>query len=1015
MKRDKIPTQCVLVLFVLTSSFGLRHACAQSPQWQSEGYGTYAGAINSVVVTPTGRLIAGTIWDGFFISDDEGVSWTASNVGFVGFDNRLPTLKVIGTKIFAGTQTGLFISNDNGDTWSSSGVSGTFVRNLVEVGSNIVITTANNMLYSNDGGGSWLPVTGIGNYYMTAFTQLGTSLFGVSDNKVFVSNNNGESWSETTSISSSFLASYDIIAVGGTLICSTNIGMFQSTDVGATWVLVDNTKQYGKMSIINGDLYLGTDYGIFKSSDAGATWSLINSNLNNTPVMQFAEHNGNIFVATAKPGILFSNDNGLTWTNRDNGLVNPYINSLAARGETFIAATNHGLFVSLGSPKAWSPVPTAPLLRYTSIITVDDKFIAGTDSNGIYISEDDGLTWVNSNDNLSELSVRTLNFIGNRIWCGTQNGLFYSTDLGTTWNATSVSGMIYAVAGRDAFVYAMVPQQGMKVSTDWGSTWSNANTGLPPSFSQPVLRHMAQLGDKIYFGDPVSKKIYHTDLGSSVWTIYKNTDGIGLTTDGINLYYGPTIDEVITDSGLSTISLGFPNHLLFDRAMFMLAHNSRLYICFNSNLYTGPSSGVIYSTSISETSGISYLNPIMGKVGSTLTIVGYNLNDFPKRVFFNNMEGTVLSSSPTTWTVAIPPASGEAAIKVIVGNFELALTQKFKIIPELKSITPSEALVGSRITIEGSGLDPNVFYNIKYGLYSAGFIKPNSTGRLIATVPDIAYKGPISLITNEVSISSEEQLLILPSITDFSPKQAQAGELITITGSGFSNTPGDNTVKFNGIQAAILSNHKNTLTVMLPTGATSGLISATTHDRSVYSEQPFVALPLPTDCSWGPVQPTISQIGFYDSTFPILQSSSEGGNSWYLNGELVENDFGNYLLAINSGIYTVQINTDGCLSPLSEGFEASVLVTGIDNEKSENTIGIYPNPVGDELILDLKSIQNSELVDITIFNQLGIPVYLNKESGGKVEYIDLSHLSTGIYFIKVESPSYYSNSKLIKK
>ncbi|MBN1627507.1 MAG: IPT/TIG domain-containing protein, partial [Deltaproteobacteria bacterium] len=42
-----------------------------------------------------------------------------------------------------------------------------------------------------------------------------------------------------------------------------------------------------------------------------------------------------------------------------------------------------------------------------------------------------------------------------------------------------------------------------------------------------------------------------------------------------------------------------------------------------------------------------------------------------------------------------------------------------------------------------------------------------------------------------------------PTIANFAPASGQAGDTVTITGTNFSTTPGNNTVKFNGITAVV--------------------------------------------------------------------------------------------------------------------------------------------------------------------------------------------------------------------
>src|SRR5262249_38315334 len=55
-----------------------------------------------------------------------------------------------------------------------------------------------------------------------------------------------------------------------------------------------------------------------------------------------------------------------------------------------------------------------------------------------------------------------------------------------------------------------------------------------------------------------------------------------------------------------------------------------------------------------------------------------------------------------------------------------------------------------------------------------------------------------------------------------------AGATVTITGTGFSVTADDNTVKFNGTAASVTSATTTSLTVTAPTGGTTGKVTVTT-------------------------------------------------------------------------------------------------------------------------------------------------------------------------------------------
>jgi YD repeat-containing protein len=98
------------------------------------------------------------------------------------------------------------------------------------------------------------------------------------------------------------------------------------------------------------------------------------------------------------------------------------------------------------------------------------------------------------------------------------------------------------------------------------------------------------------------------------------------------------------------------------------------------------------------------------------------------------------------------------------------------------------------------------------------------------------------------------------TLTGFTPASGLVGARITLTGTGFSTTPGNNTVKFNGVQANVISATLTQLAVDVPAGATTGLITVTNPNGSVTSASPFVVVSAiaPTIISFSPA---ISPVG----------------------------------------------------------------------------------------------------------------------------------------------------------
>jgi RHS repeat-associated protein len=87
------------------------------------------------------------------------------------------------------------------------------------------------------------------------------------------------------------------------------------------------------------------------------------------------------------------------------------------------------------------------------------------------------------------------------------------------------------------------------------------------------------------------------------------------------------------------------------------------------------------------------------------------------------------------------------------------------------------------------------------------------------------------------------------SIIQLEPTQAAVSETINIWGTGFSITPSNDTVKFNGTAATVTAATAYTLAVKVPTGATTGTVTVqTTTEGPVTSSQTFTvaASPAPT-------------------------------------------------------------------------------------------------------------------------------------------------------------------------
>jgi YD repeat-containing protein len=77
------------------------------------------------------------------------------------------------------------------------------------------------------------------------------------------------------------------------------------------------------------------------------------------------------------------------------------------------------------------------------------------------------------------------------------------------------------------------------------------------------------------------------------------------------------------------------------------------------------------------------------------------------------------------------------------------------------------------------------------------------------------------------------------SIVEFTPNSGVVGSTVTLYGTGYSATPSQNTVTFNGIAATVTSSTITQLVTAVPSGATTGPIGVTTPNGSATSSAAF--------------------------------------------------------------------------------------------------------------------------------------------------------------------------------
>lgn len=252
---------------------------------------------------------------------------------------------------------------------------------------------------------------------------------------------------------------YSLAVKGNAIFAGTDRnGIFLSNDNGSTWTSVKTNLTVYSLAIKGSDIYAGTrDGGIFRSSDNGSTWTFIG--LPKKTVTTILVSSGNIYAATSYDygKIYLSTDNGATW--------NPIVNGLTLAGVTH------------------SNVSASLTISGSNLFAGLQEVALGSKKGGVFISKNNGGLWTSV---LADKPVNTITTNGNYIYTATINGLFVSSDNGSTWKLSS-AGLTNAVSalymyGSNVFAGTYegfdIGTGGVFYSTNNGNSWILESAGL---------------------------------------------------------------------------------------------------------------------------------------------------------------------------------------------------------------------------------------------------------------------------------------------------------------------------------------------------------------------------------------------------------------------------------------------------------------------------------------------------------------------------------------------------------
>jgi uncharacterized repeat protein (TIGR03803 family) len=157
---------------------------------------------------------------------------------------------------------------------------------------------------------------------------------------------------------------------------------------------------------------------------------------------------------------------------------------------------------------------------------------------------------------------------------------------------------------------------------------------------------------------------------------------------------------------------------------------------------------------------------------------------------------------------------------------------------EFARLLPTSGKVGSSVGIFGQGFTGTTAVSFN-GVNATAFTVTNTY--ITATVPSGAKTGTVTVVRPSGNLNSNQQFKVTPTISSIAPTSGPIGTVVTITGTGLTQTT---KVTFGGVKAITFTvNSDSTVSATVPSGAITGKVVITTPGGTATSSGTFTVTP----------------------------------------------------------------------------------------------------------------------------------------------------------------------------
>jgi photosystem II stability/assembly factor-like uncharacterized protein len=619
-------SEMLVIAVFLIATFTL-NAFGGDNLWTTNG--PFGGRIQTIAIDPneSNKLYIGSVENGIYRSSDFGLNWRHLDSEVLERTQRVIRIRPDNSDIiYSATANGIFRSDDGGINWHRLNLQISECRTLEIHSENpsIIITGSAGSFYrSYDGGNSWEdfyvdlmvqslcfdPSNSMRIYMASQSAPIGMS--------VFRSDDLGSTWTNihndlpTTAIVLSMtidqLNPQIIYLSQVSLIDSISQCLSKTTNGGEHWFDITPPRltkhQIYSLTVSpfnHNQLFACTKYdGVMYSSDGGITWNEKNRGLDclETKTLVIDSLSGYLYLGTYYGGIYRSFDYGNSWEKISYNIINANCIGLSINNrdsDSLALTTLDGFYLSSNEAETWNRVNVMLPSKNSRILcaaidTISNYIFIGLGLSqypdygvgGVMRSLDGGISWeVITDSSMNSISSKAIAISydseeNRRIFLGTDFGLFYSDDLGVTWQLCQngipimeCSGIEVSQADNNIVFVSLFDSPNIELfrSVDRGINWIRLSNIPQGVWSRFIVC------------DHVNRDVVYADMGVDVG-VYKSTD-CGDSWNSINNNL-PRDDSFFQVAGLAINPLN-------NQEIYLNSFGYGVYVSYNGGVSWSP-------------------------------------------------------------------------------------------------------------------------------------------------------------------------------------------------------------------------------------------------------------------------------------------------------------------------------------------------------------------------------------------------------------------------------------------